>query len=129
MSQQSKKYTFIIDVDNTIMTTPKIVGTYDYKNSKPIQDMIDKINGLYDQGNKIVLFTSRGMRTFNGVVSSIEKYHRPILEKVLKSFNLNYHELIFGKPWGENPIYVDDRSISISNFINKNSDYEKFLNI
>lgn len=129
MSQQSKKYTFIIDVDNTIMTTPKIISFYDYANSKPIQDMIDKINGLYDQGNKIILFTSRGMRTFNGVVSRIEKYHRPILEKVLKDFNLNYHELIFGKPWGENPIYVDDRSLSISNFIDKNSDYEKFLNI
>jgi len=80
------------------MTTPKVVGSYDYVNSKPIQDVVDKINILYDQGNKIVLFTSRGMRTFNGVVSSIEKYHRPILEKVLKDFNLNYHELIFGKP-------------------------------
>ena len=45
-----------VDIDNTICHTENS----DYKNSKPRQKQIDKINKLYDGGNEIVYWTARG---------------------------------------------------------------------
>ena len=45
-----------VDIDNTICHTENS----DYKNSKPKQEQIDKINKLYDDGNEIVYWTARG---------------------------------------------------------------------
>tara|TARA_Y100000593_G_scaffold643_1_gene1185 strand:- start:197 stop:487 length:291 start_codon:yes stop_codon:yes gene_type:complete len=45
-----------VDIDNTICHTENS----DYKNSKPRQEQIDKINKLYDDGNEIVYWTARG---------------------------------------------------------------------
>ena len=36
--------------------------THDYTKAKPIQENIDKINKLYDEGNTIVYWTARGSR-------------------------------------------------------------------
>ena len=45
-----------VDIDNTICHTENS----DYKNSKPRQEQIDKINKLYDEGHEIVYWTARG---------------------------------------------------------------------
>ena len=48
---------YIIDIDNTIcLTEPK----GDYPNSKPHIKRIEKVNHLYDIGNKITYWTARG---------------------------------------------------------------------
>ena len=114
--------TFIIDIDGTIMTAKKRKnGAFDYPNAQPNYDVINKINQLYVEGHKIILFTARGMKTFNKDVNAIKKFHEPILIRWLNEYKLNYHELIFGKPWGEKPIYLDDRSLSLKSFINNKS--------
>jgi len=110
--------TFIIDIDNTICKT----YNNDYINSTPNIIIINKINSLYFKGNKIILFTSRNMRTFKGNLTLINKYTRPILEEWLNRYNIKYHELIMGKPWGEDVFYIDDRNLTIKQFIN-NTDY------
>ena len=46
-----------MDIDETICITPK---SRNYSESKPIFKMIEKINKLYDDGNLIVYWTSRG---------------------------------------------------------------------
>ncbi len=118
--------TFIIDVDDTISVSyKKSDGAYDYVNSVPVFEVIEKINQLYEH-NKIILFTARGMKTFNGDINKIKQQHQSNLENWLKHNNVKYHELIFGKPWGENPIYVDDRCLSIRNFVNHNT-YEQII--
>jgi len=125
--------TFVIDIDDTIsyisqyeLNSNKIA---DYQNSIPIKPVIDKINKLYNQGHKIILFTSRGMRTFKGDIKKIIEYHKPILEKWLKKYNVKYHELYFGKPWGKNVRYVDDKNLTINQFIEfDSSEYFKCLN-
>ena len=45
-----------VDIDNTICHTENS----DYKNSKPRQEQIDKINKLHDEGNEITYWTARG---------------------------------------------------------------------
>ena len=51
-----KKYCF--DIDGTICSQEK-----DYNNAKPYVDRIEIINGLFEDGNEITLFTARGTVT------------------------------------------------------------------
>ena len=111
-----ERKTFVIDIDHTICIAPKVGDVYDYPNAKPIKKVIYTINECHAFGHKIILFTARGMRTFKGDVKKIEEYHRPILENWLKQYAVQYDELIFGKPWGPNVSYVDDKNMTIEQF-------------
>jgi capsule biosynthesis phosphatase len=110
--------TFIVDIDDTISETPKNSdGVGQYSLAKPCNLVIERINLLAEQGHTIVLFTARGMRTFNGNVADIEEFHRPILERWLLENSVSYSKIVFGKPWGSDVYYIDDRSLTIDQFI------------
>lgn len=50
----------------------------------------------------------------------ILKNTKPVLEKWLKKWNIEYDELVFGKPWpGPNEMYIDDRTLRSKELINK----------
>lgn len=123
--------TLVIDIDDTILTTEKGEdGKFDYPNSKPYRRVIAAINYHYAIGDTIKLFTARGMKTFNGDVEKIEEFHRPILEKWLKDNKVKYHSLQFGKPWGPNVFYIDDKSLTINQFLATDpSQFNEHLNI
>jgi len=109
--------TFIIDIDDTILTTPlNEDGKYDYDNSTPITSVIERIRSLKAAGHTIILFTARGMRTFKGNVKKIKEAHEERLIKFMKDHDVPYDNIIFGKPWGPNPIYVDNRNLSLHAF-------------
>lgn len=112
----SNKDTFVIDVDGTLCTIRQEHETY--SDVQPIQSVIDKVNSYYDSGCHIILFTARGMLTYNGDEKLIEKNHRKILVDWLAKYGVQYHELRFGKPWGKNVVYVDDMSVRPEEFIN-----------
>ena len=100
----------IFDIDGTICPIKKV--DENYEDLIPYNNMIEKIKELKNEGFKIILFTSRNMRTFNNDITKINKYTRPILETWLKKWNIPYDELIIGKPWpGKNGFYVDDKTI------------------
>lgn len=100
----------IFDIDGTICPIKKV--DENYEDLIPYNNMIEKIKELKNEGFKIILFTSRNMRTFNNDIIKINKYTRPILESWLKKWNIPYDELIIGKPWpGKNGFYVDDKTI------------------
>ena len=111
----STTYTFVIDVDGTICEL-KTVGE-SYSNLRPKLDMISKINDMFDAGHTIILFSARGMRTYGGDMYYIEKEVRPIMEAWLNKYNVKYHNLVLGKPWGANVRYVDDNAMHISEFL------------
>ena len=59
--------TYAFDIDGVICTT--VDG--DYKNSLPNIKAIKKINKLYDNGHKIIIFTARFMgRTNNDFIKA-----------------------------------------------------------
>lgn len=118
--------TFVIDIDNTILTSVKIDDKYDYAKSKPYINVIDKINLLYNSSNEIILFTARGMNTFKNDVTELEKYHRPILENWLICHNVQYTKLIFGKIWMPDYYFIDDRNLTINQFLH-DTNYEQTL--
>ena len=117
----------ILDIDGTICPIKK--SNENYEDLIPSKDMINKIKDLKHEGFKIILFTSRNMRTFNNDIEKIKKYTKPILENWLKKWGIPYDDLVFGKPWpGKNGFYVDDKAIRPEELLKFNlSDINKII--
>ena len=107
---------WVFDLDGTICDTEYKLGKdgLEYVKSTPKQDVIDKVNVLYDQGEHITIFTARG--------SVHVRDWRPETEKQLLDWGVRYTELRFGKPGGE--IYVDDRTITPDDLVNRFALYQ-----
>ena len=58
------------------------------------------------------------MRSFNGNIGLINKHTSTILNSWLLKNDIPYDELYFGKPWGKDLSYIDDKSLSIKRFLN-----------
>jgi capsule biosynthesis phosphatase len=110
--------TLVVDIDGTLCGGP-VQG--DYSLVKPIDDVCNALKVAHKKGIYIVLFTARNMRTFKGSLGLINKYTAPVLMDWLASNQIPYDEIYFGKPWGPNVGYVDDKSITIDSFITNHS--------
>lgn len=101
--------TYIFDIDETICRSKKKDHmSYYIDNVIPDEDMIQKINKLYDEDNKIIFMTGRGAIT--GIDWKEET------EKQLKVWGVKYHELRFiKKPLDY--LYVDDKAMSPKEFM------------
>ena len=106
--------TLVVDIDGTLCGVP-VQG--DYSLAKPIEDVCNALRVAHKKGIYIVLFTARNMRTFNGSLGLINKYTAPVLMVWLAENQIPFDEIYFGKPWGPDVGYVDDKSISIEAFI------------
>jgi hypothetical protein len=89
-----------VDIDETICKTSE---DRKYENSEPIQQNIDKINKLYDEGNTIVYWTSRGSR------KQINWYD--LTYKQLNEWGVKFHELRVDKPYYD--LFIDDKTLKI----------------
>lgn len=87
-----------VDIDNTICKTNGI----NYSEAIPIHRYIKKINELYDEGNYIVYWTSRG------VGSGIDLHD--LTKKQLDSWGCKYHELRLDKPVYD--LFIDDKALT-----------------
>ena len=102
--------TYVFDVDGTVCTQTD----GDYKNAQPLRDRINKINNLYDAGNKIFFLTARGMgRTKNDYHESYRLFYE-FTHDQLVSWGLKFHKLFLGKPAAD--LYVDDKGVKDENF-------------
>ncbi len=102
--------TFVFDIDGTICTFTN--GKYDL--CQPLINHIKIINKLYDQGNKIILLTARGMNSTGGdQLLAHEKYYQ-FTSHQLKEWGVKFNLLYLGKPQAD--IYVDDRGIGLQFF-------------
>ena len=101
-----KVYAF--DIDGVICKTQ---GN-DYKNAIPNPNAIKKINILHDKGYKIIIFTARFMgRTKNNYKKAYELGYDFTLEQ-LKSWNVKFDKLYFGKPSFD--LLIDDKAFNYS---------------
>ena len=90
----------------------------DYSQCEPIKDICDKLRYQNSIGTYIILYTSRNMRSFNGNIGLINKHTSLTLNEWLLKNNIPFDELYFGKPWGNNLSYIDDKFLSIEEFLN-----------
>lgn len=117
MAEQEKNLTLVLDIDGTIC--PVKEHDENYEDLIPYAEMVTKIRTYHEAGAKIVLFTSRNMRTYGGSLGLINVHTAPVLAKWLAKWQIPYDEIIYGKPWpGEFGFYVDDRSVRPDEFMN-----------
>lgn len=87
---------FCFDIDGTLCSE-----NCKYEKAMPIHKIINIINKLFNNKNKIILFTSRGY------TSGFD--WRALTEKQLLEWGVKYHELILKKPYAD--YYIDNKAI------------------
>lgn len=102
------KLRICFDLDNTLVTYPTIAG--DYSTVKPIDCNLSLLRKLKNEGHEIIIYTARRMKTHNGNVGKVIKDIASVTIDTLEKLNIDYDELIFGKPIAD--IYIDDRAIN-----------------
>lgn len=93
---------YCFDIDGTVCTNTE----GEYGKAEPLPDVIARVNQLFAEGHRILLYTARGATT------GID--WRELTERQLREWNVSYHELFMGKPTAD--IYVDDKGISLSDW-------------
>jgi capsule biosynthesis phosphatase len=108
--------TLVVDIDGTLC---QIRGAdQSYAEVAPHQEMIEKLREYHQKGYRILLYTSRNMRSFNGNVGLINKHTAPILLEWLQRWDVPYDEILFGKPWPRSKgFYIDDRAVRPDEFV------------
>jgi hypothetical protein len=101
-----------VDIDHTICTYDE--NTLEYSKAKPLHERINKINKLYEEGNKIIYWTARGTKT------GID--WRTVTEKQFQDWNVKYHELKFGKPVYD--LFIDDKNINSEAFFKNDNNLQ-----
>lgn len=105
--------TLIIDLDGTIT----IDDNLPYADKRPNLPLIKQLKHYKKQGFRIVIFTSRAMRTYNGDIAQIKANALPEILSWLQKHKIPFDEVVVGKIWcGEGGFYVDDRAIRPSEF-------------
>jgi capsule biosynthesis phosphatase len=96
------------DLDNTLVTLPTVPG--DYSTVKPIDKMISLLKHLKKLGHTIIIYTARRMTTHKHNVGKVVRDIGLITFQTLEKYNIEYDEIIFGKPIAD--IYIDDKALN-----------------
>ena len=107
-----EKKTYVFDLDGTLCT-----NTHgNYKKAKPIRKRVEVVNDLYEQGNKIIILTARGMgRHHNSQPLAMAEFYE-LTRNQLNEWGIKYDQLFLGKPAGD--IYIDDKGEKDEDFFN-----------
>ena len=109
------KITLIFDLDGTICPIKK--ENEKYEDIVPNAKMIEKMKEYKKMGARIIINTSRNMRTYNGNLGLINANTAKVLLAWLDKWDIPYDEILYGKPWaGHRGIYIDDRAVRPNEF-------------
>jgi capsule biosynthesis phosphatase len=122
---KAEKKIFCFDLDNTLVTYPKIAGDYD--TVLPIYDNIKFLRSLHKSGHKIIIYSARRMRTFKSNLTLVKKNIEKLTISQLKKFKIPYHKLILGKPYAH--FYIDDLSVNSYENLQYSLGYNHDMNI
>lgn len=115
------EYTLVFDIDGTICPIKKPEERYE--DLIPYQPMVEKMRYYKENGARIVLYTSRNMRTYGGNIGLINKNTAKTLLDWLEKWEIPYDEIHYGKPWaGRKGFYIDDRAVRPSEFLEKSAE-------
>lgn len=93
---------YIVDIDGTICRSIRA----DYTTAVPLQDRIEKINKLFEEGHEVHYWTARGGRT--------GKDWSELTKQQLDAWGCKYNSLKMGKPSYD--VWIDDLAINANNF-------------
>lgn len=100
----------VVDFDDTLA----FHQNRKFDEAQPNWLLIDKLNGLYDKGWQIDIFTARGSLSCKTREEAREKYEAS-MKAWLEKNNVKYHMLSFDKPLAA--YYIDDKGIMPSDFL------------
>lgn len=116
-----KDYTFVFDVDGTICPVKK--PDEKYEDLIPYPEIVEKIQDMKKEGAKIIICSSRNMRTYENNIGLINANTAPVMIDWLKKWEIPFDEIVFGKPWaGKKGFYVDDRTVRPREFAELTTD-------
>jgi len=98
---------YCFDLDGTLCKLDEGWHRQQYDKSYPILKRIEKVNSLYDKGNKIIIETARG--------SVSGKDWHEVTERQLRNWGVKYHILRTGTKHAADH-YIDDKAINASEF-------------
>jgi carbamoyl-phosphate synthase large subunit len=93
---------YCFDLDGTLCSDTQ----GDYPSALPVNEMIKKVNKLYELGHTVFIYTARGGTT--------GKDWRELTQQQLASWGVKYHELVMGKPAAD--YYIDDKAVPVLTF-------------
>jgi capsule biosynthesis phosphatase len=106
----------VVDIDGTLCDIKTAQQTY--AELVPRADMVARLREYQQRGYRILLYTSRNMKTHHGNLGLINKHTAPILLDWLAQWDIPYDEILFGKPWPRSKgFYIDDRAIRPDEFL------------
>jgi capsule biosynthesis phosphatase len=121
MNPEAYDSKLVVDIDGTLCPLKKEGESY--ADLIPDSRMVNALKRWRDKGFKIVFFTARNMRTYEGNMGAINKHTAPVIIKWLDKHGIEYDEIIFGKPWpGPEGFYVDDKTIRPSELLTRTDD-------
>lgn len=112
MKQQFK--IIAVDLDDTLCFRPSNIehlGKEKYNYCKPIAENIELVNKLHSSGHEIIIYTARGMFTFNMDVAKVYSNLYEQTVKQLDKWGVKYHRLVMGKQPFD--FLLDDKSLSL----------------
>ena len=86
-----------------------------YEEAKPINETINLLSSLKEQGHFVIIRTARSMGYSNGDVNKAINNLYVFTYEQLKQWGVQYDELHFGKPYAD--LYVDDKAFKFDNNI------------
>ena len=111
---KKKIKTFAFDIDGVIC----ISKDGKYSQSMPNKGAIEKINKIYSNGHKVIIYTARYMGRTNNNIKKAKQLGYDDTFNQLKSWGLQFHELFMGKPSFD--ILIDDKAYNYDeNWIQK----------
>lgn len=117
----AKDKVLVVDIDGTLCPI-KQTGE-DYAQLLPELAMVARLRDMHEAGWRIILSSSRGMRTYDGNAGEIMRNVTPVLLDWLAAHDIPYDELWMAKPWpGHEGFYIDDRTVRPREFLENDLD-------
>jgi capsule biosynthesis phosphatase len=107
-SSNMTKQRICFDLDNTLVTSPKVKN--DYRTVEPIEKNIKLLKYIKSFGNTIIIYTARRMKTHSGNIGKCLSDIGQITFDTLQRFHIPYDEIYFGKPYAD--VYIDDLALN-----------------
>jgi hypothetical protein len=101
---------YVFDIDGTVCKTENC----DYGSSTPLQERINVVNALYDEGHVIFFQTARGMGRNNNIRDLAYSGFYELTKAQLDGWGVKYHDLFLGKPAAD--YYIDDKGVGDTDF-------------
>ena len=96
----------MIDIDGTVADDIAGQDAYGFANAGVLDNAVESVNRLYDQGHRITFFTAR------------REEYRVVTEIWLNKYKFKYHTLLMNKPEGGKYIWIDNLDVKGIKFTN-----------